>query len=83
MNTKIGVIANKVQNDRQFSKIKDIVTQYYPQYPLFEVKHSRCFDRIFSEKCSIKEMYQNNSIWSRPFSIVVEQFDNIIKFIEG
>jgi len=79
-NSNIGIIANKIEKPKQLERVKSIIKEFF-DYPVFELKYSKSFDRIFSEKQSIRDICENYPLWRKPFGVVADQFDQIVNFI--
>jgi cellulose biosynthesis protein BcsQ len=76
---KIVIIANRTSKN-SFNKIKKILN-HFCDYPVIELKESKAFSNIFSEKKSIQAMVNEGGLKAYNYRLINDQFNNLLKHI--
>jgi cellulose biosynthesis protein BcsQ len=77
-NRHIIIIANKTKN-RDYEEIKKIMSQFYPDYPVFEIKESRAMPNILKDKMSIQEMVNQGGLKKFNYYSINQQFNKLVQ----
>lgn len=79
-NKNIIIVANKTRKG-DYDAIKTIMSkkEHYPNYPVFEIKHSRAMPNILKEKISIQSMVDQGGLKKFNYSKINKQFNTLIK----
>ena len=83
INKNIIVIANCAVKSN-FDHLQEIINMVFPEnnIKIFPLNKSTAFDKIIFYKKTIKEIAKEHKILAKPYSKIVGQFDNIIKYIK-
>lgn len=95
LNKNIMVVATKLEKKRgevfkdwtksqDFMNVEQWVNKAAPdmQIPIFPLKASTAFDRIFEDEKSINQMMQEDALLARAFKDAATQFDAIFDYID-
>ena len=80
-NNNIIIVANKTKSTKRqddYSDIREIMKQYYPNYPVFNIKQSRALPSIMEHKMSIAAMVASG-IQRHHYKPVAAQFESLIQ----
>lgn len=80
-NQNIIIIVNKA-NLQEYTRIKVIAQNFYPQAAIFQIKKSKVMSLLIEQKLSIKDIAQADKLHRRYFEIVARQFEAIIKYMK-
>jgi len=80
---KIIIIANKINNESDFNKIKAIIEQIDNKYSFFEIKNSKALVNIYDEKKSINDIIKARGLKSYSYKHIGKQFNNLINFLNN
>lgn len=80
---KILIIANKTKKD-DYAIICELIKRYFPDdnFPVLELKETTAFEKILEKEKSIGDIVENDKLLRFSYHRVVEQFDEIIKYIK-
>ena len=80
---KILIIANKTKKD-DYAIICELIKRYFPDdnFPVLELKETTAFEKIKEKEKSIGDIVENDKLLRFSYHRVVEQFDEIIKYIK-
>ncbi len=78
-NNKIIVIANKTKKG-DFQNIKTVIKNFFPEYPIFELKESKAMGNLYDEKKCIGEIIKT-PIKKRWYWKISNQFDILIEHL--
>jgi cellulose biosynthesis protein BcsQ len=80
-NKNIIIVANKTQKG-DYAAIKETMKEFYPDYPVLEIKQSRAMPNIFKEKKAIKAMVESGGLKAFSYQSIEKQFSELIKKIK-
>jgi len=75
------IINQTVKN--QYEQVKTVFNEFYPELPIFSVKRSAVFTRMFNRKTSVKELAERSKLNARHFTPVANQFNEIMNYIRS
>jgi len=78
---KIVFVANRTEKG-DYERIKEAIKDHY-DYTVFEIKKSRALPNITNEGKSIKDMTINDGLKRHSYKLIVNQFDELIKYLNG
>ena len=80
---KILIIANKTKKD-DYAIICELIKRYFSDdnFPVLELKETTAFEKILEKEKSIGDIVENDKLLRFSYHRVVEQFDEIIKYIK-
>ncbi len=78
---KIIVIANRTKKG-DYERVRKAMRKFFP-YSVFEIKQSKSLPNIFKEKKSVRDMVAEGGLKAYHYTAVMEQFDTLIKHMEG
>jgi cellulose biosynthesis protein BcsQ len=82
-NENIILIANRAEKG-DYEYLKLLFRRFYGnKFPLFKLKKTTAFSKIFQRKASIREIVKNDKLLAFAYRQVNDQFDYLINFIEG
>jgi MinD-like ATPase involved in chromosome partitioning or flagellar assembly len=82
-NNKILIVANKA-SESDFADIKTVMKQFYPDYPVLQIRNSRFIPKIAELKIPVQEMVNKEGLNSRHHAKEpAEQFERIMEAING
>ena len=78
-NKNIIIVANKTK-DEDYQDIKNIMAEFYPDYPVYELKYTRFMPKISQLKISLAEMANKEGLNGRHHAIIpAQQFAKILE----
>jgi len=80
-NKNIIIVVNKAQKN-DYADIQEIMKNFYPDYPIFEIKKSRAMPNILKEKISIQEMVNQGGLKRFNYASINKQFNNLIETLK-
>jgi len=81
-NNKIIIVVNKAQRG-DYEEVRALLSEHYPDYPVFEIKKSRAMPNILKDKMSIQAMVDQGGLKKFNYGEINEQFNNLIKVIKN
>lgn len=78
--SKTVLIANDLQKN-DWSIAKQAVNQGIGNIPLFPLRQSTLFKRVYQETASPSQIFKNKKGYSHRFGPVIDEIQNIIKFL--
>ena len=80
-NKNIIIVANRTLKG-DFEEIKEIMKEFYPDFPVLEIKQSRAMPNILKEKISIKDMVAQGGLKKFSYSSINKQFSRLIEVLK-
>ncbi len=81
-NNNIIIVVNKAQRG-DYEEVSTLLSEHYPDYPVFEIKKSRAMPNILKDKMSIQAMVDQGGLKKFNYGEINEQFNNLIKVIKN
>ena len=78
-NKRIVIVANKLGKD-DLEHIQEVIGAFF-DYPVFPVKNSRLFGKIFEERKSISAIAGENGLARYTYRAIIKQFNKILEHI--
>lgn len=80
-NKNIVIIANRAEKG-DFECVSLLMENFFKnEFPIFELRKTTAFSKIFERKQSIKEIVNNDKLLAFSYRTANEQFDDLIKYI--
>jgi predicted DNA-binding protein YlxM (UPF0122 family) len=79
------VIINKTsENKKDIQELKDtIIEKFGDCFPIFEIKKTTAFNKIYENKMSLKEILEKFKMFNFAFTGVIKQLNEITDYIEN
>jgi cellulose biosynthesis protein BcsQ len=81
-NTKILVIVNKLEKG-DFDIAREVITEFFPDMPIFPLKNSKIFKKMFEKEQSLNGIANLNGLNKYTYRGVISQFADITEFINN
>jgi cellulose biosynthesis protein BcsQ len=83
LNSNIMIIVNAAEKN-DFAEVSGLIEKYsLGNMPIFELKKSTAFDKIFERKKSIKQIADEDKLLAFSYRDVLSQFNRILDFINN